>query len=269
MDVSCWFLAFSRLWEFPKTWLIWTWLFAIFTQKHSFALFCALSRAYALFCGPAFALRAQILKKFKILKFSSEIEIFKRATHQPPIFCGEFWRSRLKFSSEIEIFKRDWKFQARLNFFKIWALRVRAFALICALLLRTRRPCTGVKIPKIGKRGFGVKKLPFPNAPENGDLSQKIPFLYRAPQRKWGFLDSKRPFLGRSEMGVFRPRNPLFPILGTLTPEQGRRVCNPFALICVFLRPTAFRTGAFGNCRRLPHWVVFRFPIFIAIDGPS
>ena len=35
-------------------------------------------------------LRAQILKIFKILKFSSEIEIFKRATHQPSIFCGEF-----------------------------------------------------------------------------------------------------------------------------------------------------------------------------------
>ena len=52
-------------------------------------------------------LRAQISKKFKILKFSSELEIFKRATHQTPIFCGEFWRSGLKISSEIEIFKRD------------------------------------------------------------------------------------------------------------------------------------------------------------------
>ena len=29
---------------------------------------------------------------------------------------GEFWRSRLKFSSEIEVFKRDWKLQARLIF---------------------------------------------------------------------------------------------------------------------------------------------------------
>ena len=53
-------------------------------------------------------LRAQRLKKFKILKFSSEIEKFKRAAHQTPIFCGEFWRSGLKFSSGIEIFKRDW-----------------------------------------------------------------------------------------------------------------------------------------------------------------
>ena len=57
--------------------------------------------------GARQTLRAQILKKFKILKFSSELEIFKRATHQTPIFCGEFWRSGLKISSEIEIFKRD------------------------------------------------------------------------------------------------------------------------------------------------------------------
>ena len=35
-------------------------------------------------------LRAQRLQKFKILKFSSEIQNFKRATHQTPIFCGEF-----------------------------------------------------------------------------------------------------------------------------------------------------------------------------------
>ena len=52
-------------------------------------------------------LRAQRLKKFKILKFSSEIENFKRATHQGPIFCGKLWRSRLKISIEIENFKRD------------------------------------------------------------------------------------------------------------------------------------------------------------------
>ena len=34
------------------------------------------------------SLRAQRLKKIKILKFSSEIEKFKRATHQTPIFVG-------------------------------------------------------------------------------------------------------------------------------------------------------------------------------------
>ena len=45
------------------------------------------------------------LEKFKILKFSGELEIFKRATHQSPIFCGEFWRSGLKISSDLEFFQ--------------------------------------------------------------------------------------------------------------------------------------------------------------------
>ena len=56
------------------------------------------------------------------LKISSENEIFERATHRGPIFCGEIETLRLKFSSEIENFERDWKFRARLNFFDRWAL---------------------------------------------------------------------------------------------------------------------------------------------------
>ena len=40
--------------------------------------------------SPSQTLRAQRLKNFKILKFSSEIENFKRATHQTPFFRGEF-----------------------------------------------------------------------------------------------------------------------------------------------------------------------------------
>ena len=43
------------------------------------------------FLAPSSSLRAQRLKKFKILKFSSEIENLKRAARQTPIFfCGEF-----------------------------------------------------------------------------------------------------------------------------------------------------------------------------------
>ena len=79
--------------------------------------------------------------------------------------------------------------------------------------LRTRPPLTGVKIPKIGKLGFGVKEFPCPNAPEKGALSQKSPSLYRVPQEKWGFFDSKRPFLGPLEMEVFDPAT-LFPNFG-------------------------------------------------------
>ena len=50
------------------------------------------------------------------LKFSMEIEIFKRATHQTPIFVGNSEGPGLKFPSEIQIFNRDWKFQSRLIF---------------------------------------------------------------------------------------------------------------------------------------------------------
>ena len=41
------------------------------------------------------------------LKFSIEIEIFKRATRQTPIFVGNSEGPGLKISSEIEIFNRD------------------------------------------------------------------------------------------------------------------------------------------------------------------
>ena len=37
------------------------------------------------------------------LKISIENEIFERATHRGPIFCGEIEASRLKFSIEIKI----------------------------------------------------------------------------------------------------------------------------------------------------------------------
>ena len=70
--------------------------------------------------------RAQGLKKFKIslqdwnfqstnlrLKFSSEIENFKRATQQ-----GLLSRSGLKISSELETFNRAWNFQAWIENFK-------------------------------------------------------------------------------------------------------------------------------------------------------
>ena len=41
------------------------------------------------------------------LQFSIEIEFFKRATHQTPIFVGNSEGPGLKISSEIEIFNRD------------------------------------------------------------------------------------------------------------------------------------------------------------------
>ena len=88
-------------------------------------------------------------------------------------------------------------------------------------------PVQGSKSPKSGKEGFGVQKLPFPSASEKGDLSQKIPIFLVEPCRDMGIFDPNRPFLTHWEMGVFGLRNPLFPILGILTPVQGRRVRNP------------------------------------------
>ena len=52
----------------------------------------------------------------EIEEFSSENEIFERATHRSPILCGEVETSRLTFSSEIKNFDRDWKFRARFTF---------------------------------------------------------------------------------------------------------------------------------------------------------
>ena len=90
-------------------------------------------------------------------------------------------------------------------------------------VLGMRLPLTGVKSPKSGKEGFGVKKSPSPTAPEKGVPSKKSPFLYRAPQGKWGFFDSERPLLGGGKSGFLTPQ-PFFPILRLLTPVRGKRI---------------------------------------------
>ena len=64
----------------------------------------------------------------------------------------------------------------------------------------------GSKSPESGKEGSGSKNPLFPTNPEKGSLSQKTPFLYRAPQGKMGFSGSSHPFQGWCETGVFRPR---------------------------------------------------------------
>ena len=92
------------------------------------------------------------------------------------------------------------------------------FLLWGRLGLRTHPPRTGVKIPKIRKRGFGVKKNShFPVPKKRAFWVKKSPFLCRAPQGKWGFFDSERPFLGHWEMGVFDPET-VFPDFGDCDP---------------------------------------------------
>ena len=136
----------------------WRWMFAPLNRNVSLFKRCRKSQSFAgcggnsqsqsqrlRDCGALITLRAQRLKKFKILKFSSEIVIFKRATHQTPIFCGEFRRSGLKFSSAIEHFQARLKISSEtenfqslgprvqsqekiMNYLNLWALRVE----ICA-----------------------------------------------------------------------------------------------------------------------------------------
>ena len=76
------------------------------------------------------------------------------------------------------------------------------------------------------KRVSGSKNSHFRSPQKRAFWAQKSPFLYRVPQGKWGFLDSKRPFLWRPEMGVFWHRNPLSWFCGILTPVGGQRVRN-------------------------------------------
>ena len=58
---------------------------------------------------------------------------------------------------------------------------------LAVLICERIGPVQGSKSPKSGKDGFGVKKLPFPNAPEKGALSPKIPF-FLAPRISVFFL---------------------------------------------------------------------------------
>ena len=72
---------------------------------------------------------------------------------------------------------------------------------ILTVCMRTHPPPTRAKIPKSGKRGFQGQKLQFPTTAERGTLGQKISiFLQWSPLEKWGFFDSKCPFLGRWEI---------------------------------------------------------------------
>ena len=86
------------------------------------------------------------------------------------------------------------------------------------------------KSPNQEKRGFGVKKTLFelfPTNPEKGSLSQKIPIFLQ------GTTGKKSDFLARAALfrvggtWVFFRRNPLFLILGVLTPVQDLRARKP------------------------------------------
>ena len=95
-----------------------------------------------------------------------------------------------------------------------------------AKLAKASAPYKGQNRQNREKRVSGSKNSHFP-VPQKWALRvKKSPFSLWSPVEKWGFFDSKRPFLEHWEMGVFWPRNPLFPILAILTLVGGRRFRN-------------------------------------------
>ena len=76
--------------------------------------------------------------------------------------------------------------------------------------LRKRWHCTGVKIPKIGKRGFRGQKLPFSITSEKGALSRKIPIFLVEACREMGTFRLKAPFSEATGNGSFFDPETLF-----------------------------------------------------------
>ena len=82
---------------------------------------------------------------------------------------------------------------------------------IMALKLRTRPPPTGVKIAKIGKRGFRGQKTPISQCPRNG----------RFEWRNGDFLTQSARFWGTGKWEFFDPET-LFSRFGDFDPCRGR-----------------------------------------------
>ena len=99
-----------------------------------------------------------------------------------------------------------------------------------SLWFRTRPPPTGVRITKSGNEGFGVKKLPFPSAPEKGALSQKFPHFPCGALYRNGDLLTQSALFWHWEMGLFgtflTPK-PSFPDFGDFDPFRGRTRSQP------------------------------------------
>ena len=74
------------------------------------------------------------------------------------------------------------------------------------------------------KRVSESKKPPFPTTPEKGVLSQKIPIFLVVLCIEMGIFWLRAPFSGVVGNGGFWLRNPLFLILGILTPVRGEQI---------------------------------------------
>ena len=91
-----------------------------------------------------------------------------------------------------------------------------------------RLPLTGVKIPKIGKRGFRSQKTPISPHTRKGRLESKTPHFPCGALYRNGDFSTRDPFsdflVGNG--GFLTPKPSLFPILGILTPVRGKRIRN-------------------------------------------
>ena len=74
------------------------------------------------------------------------------------------------------------------------------------LELRTRRPCTEVKIPKIGKRGFRGQKTPISHQPGKGQFESENPRFSTGHDKENGdFLTQIALFQVGGKWGFFDP----------------------------------------------------------------
>ena len=77
-------------------------------------------------------------------------------------------------------------------------------------------------LQKWEKRASGSNNSRFPVPQKRALRVKKSPFLYRAPQGKWGFVDSKRPFSGALGNRSLLTPKPSFPIFGDSDACRGR-----------------------------------------------
>ena len=82
-------------------------------------------------------------------------------------------------------------------------------------------PYRGQKLQNREKRVSESKKPLFPPNPRKGVSSQIIPISIQDTTGKWGFFDSRRPFLGWGKR-VFLTPKPSFPDFGVFDPCKGQ-----------------------------------------------
>ena len=88
----------------------------------------------------------------------------------------------------------------------------------CTLAKASARHCTGVKIPKIGKRVFRGPKTPISHRLRKGALSRKIPIFLVEPCTEMGIVRLKAPFSEAMGNGSFWTPKPSFPDFGDFDP---------------------------------------------------